>query len=112
MKEYELKKNRTVTVVTQYEKIEQEARKLGARVYYNPHPEEGISSSMKIGLEANLDADACLFTVSDQPWLTLKTIENLTSLLENTGKGLPVFHVRESLEIPVYLQRNIMKNCF
>ena len=88
MKEYELKKNRTVTVVTQYEKIEQEARKLGARVYYNPHPEEGISSSMKIGLEANLDADACLFTVSDQPWLTLKTIENLTSLLENTGKGI------------------------
>ena len=43
---------------------------------------------MKIGLEANLDADACLFTVSDQPWLTLKTIENLTSLLENTGKGI------------------------
>lgn len=88
MKEYEIKKNRTVTVVTQYEEIGQEARKLGAKVYYNPHPEEGISSSMKIGLKANLDADACLFTVSDQPWLTTKTIEDLIGLLESTGKGI------------------------
>ena len=30
-------------------------------VYINPHPDEGISSSLKIGLKANLDVDACLF---------------------------------------------------
>ena len=41
---------------------------------YNPHPEDGISSSVKIGLNASLDADAVLFTVSDQPWLTSETI--------------------------------------
>ena len=66
-----------ITVVTQYEEIEQAARTLGARVYINPHPDEGISSSLKIGLKANLDADACLFTVSDQPWLTADTIWQL-----------------------------------
>ena len=63
-----------ITVVTQYEEIEQAARSLGVNVYINPHPDEGISSSLKIGLKANLDVDACLFTVSDQPWLTIATI--------------------------------------
>lgn len=77
-----------ITVVTQYEEIEQAARALGARVYINPHPDEGISSSLKIGLKANLDADACLFTVSDQPWLTADTIWQLIRLLQTSGKGI------------------------
>ena len=73
-----------ITVVTQYEEIEQ----LGANVYINPHPDEGISSSLKIGLKANLDADVCLFTVSDQPWLTTATIYQLITLQKNSGKGI------------------------
>ena len=77
-----------ITVVTQYEEIEQTARKLGANVYINPHSDEGLSSSLKIGLKANLDADACLFTVSDQPWLTTATIHQLITLQENSGKGI------------------------
>ena len=77
-----------ITVVTQYDEIEQEARKSGAHVYRNPHPDEGISSSLRIGLKANLDMDACLFTVSDQPWLTAETIFRLIELQETTGKGI------------------------
>ena len=77
-----------ITVVTQYEEIEQAARALGANVYINPHPDEGISSSLKIGLKANLDADACLFTVSDQPWLTAETIHQLITLLKVSNKGI------------------------
>ena len=46
-----------ITVVTQYEEIEQAARSMGVNVYINPHPDEGISSSLKIGLKANLDVD-------------------------------------------------------
>ena len=42
-----------ITVVTQYEEIAQEAEKLGARFLYNLHPDEGISSSLKIGLRVN-----------------------------------------------------------
>ena len=80
--------NQRITVVTQYDKIEQDARSLGAGVYINPHPDEGISFSLKIGLKANLDADACLFTVSDQPWLTADTIEKLIELLQASGKGI------------------------
>ena len=28
-------------------------------VVYNAHPEDGISSSLKLGLAANMEADAC-----------------------------------------------------
>ena len=61
---------------------------MGVNVYINPHPDEGISSSLKIGLKANLDVDACLFTVSDQPWLTIATIRQLITLLKTSGKGI------------------------
>ena len=63
-----------ITVVTQYEEIAAEAEKCGAQVLYNLHPDEGISSSLKIGLSRNREMDACLFTVSDQPWLRGETI--------------------------------------
>ena len=79
---------KSITVVTQYEEIEQEARTLGTKVYINPHPDEGISSSLKIGLKANKDADACLFTVSDQPWLTTATIHQLIDLFKTSQKGI------------------------
>lgn len=67
-----------ITVVTQYKEIQEGAEALGAQVLLNPHPERGISSSLKLGLEANQEADACLFAVADQPWLTAETILALT----------------------------------
>ena len=57
------------------------------QVLYNPHPEQGISSSVKIGLNASLDADAVLFTVSDQPWLTSETICELLQAFLESSKG-------------------------
>lgn len=77
-----------LTVVTQYEEIAEAARAAGAEVLYNPHPEEGISSSLKIGLKANRTADACLFTVADQPWLSAGTVARLVTLFLESGKGM------------------------
>ncbi|MDO4276131.1 MAG: nucleotidyltransferase family protein [Eubacteriales bacterium] len=77
-----------LTVVTQYREIGDAAQKAGAQVLYNPHPDEGISSSLQIGLKANRNADACLFTVSDQPWLTCATILGLLRLYLDSGKGI------------------------
>lgn len=77
-----------ITVVTQYEAIAEAAAAKGMQVLYNPHPEHGISSSVQIGLNANLDADAVLFTVSDQPWLTDRTILALIHVLLNSDRGI------------------------
>ncbi len=77
-----------IAVVTQYDSIAETAVEQGIQVLYNPHPEKGISSSLKIGLNANLDADAVLFTVSDQPWLTCDTICKLIQTFLDSGKEI------------------------
>lgn len=77
-----------LTVVTQYEEIARTAESVGAKVLFNPHPDEGISSSIKIGLKGNLETEGCLFTVSDQPWISQETIEKLVKLYLTSGKGI------------------------
>ena len=81
-------KNCEIIVVTQYEEIAAKAQESGARVLINPHPEHGISSSMQIGLAAAQESSACLFTVSDQPWLTTETIVNLVHKFQSEQKGM------------------------
>lgn len=78
----------SVTVVTQYSQIAEKAVRLGAKVQLNPHPEEGISSSLKLGLNVNEDADACLFTVSDQPWISQETILEMILKFVASEKGM------------------------
>lgn len=78
----------TVTVVTQYEQIGEKAKAMGCQVLYNSRPEEGISSSLKIGLQGNKDAAACLFTVADQPWLYSETVASLLKCFLDSGKGI------------------------
>ena len=93
-----------ITVVTQYEEIEQAARSLGVNVYINPHPDEGISSSLKIGLKANLDVDACLFTVSDHnspahhPPKNIRQRNRLCLLRRKTWK--PLHFYKKILRLP------------
>ena len=77
-----------IAVVTQYAEIADEAKKEGEKVLFNPHPDEGISSSIRLGIQGNPGADACLFTVSDQPWITEETILGLIRLFLSSSKGM------------------------
>ena len=75
-------------VVTQYEEIQKNAESMGVQVILNPHPAEGIASSMKLGLAEFSDTDACLFSVADQPWLKAETVIKLVKLFLDSGKGI------------------------
>ena len=77
-----------IIVVTQYEEIVKKAGEMKIPVFINPRPEDGISLSMQIGLMSVRDTDACLFTVSDQPWLEADTVVALIELFENEKKGM------------------------
>ena len=79
-----------IVVVTQpqYSEIIDVVKETGAEVLFNPKPERGIASSMQIGLEIAKDADACLYTVSDQPWLTAETIIALYDAFQSENKGM------------------------
>lgn len=45
----------------------------------NDRPEEGVSRTIRLGLEALGDVDAALFMVADQPQLRRETVERLLS---------------------------------
>ena len=75
-------------IITQYPEIEEKCRSLALRVFLNPEPDRGISSSLKIGLSRNLDRPYCLFSVCDQPWLRPETIRRFILAYLGQKKGI------------------------
>ncbi len=67
-----------VAVVTQYPEVEQLAEEYHFTAVHNPHPDWGISESIRLGLSALGDCGAALFMVSDQPLLRRETVAALT----------------------------------
>ena len=79
-------------VVTGDEKIADEAKKRSITPVWNDRPEEGISLSLRLGLEAAVQSYRCeeptpgtwerglkgvFFSVCDQPWLTVSTMQQI-----------------------------------
>ena len=77
-----------LTVVTRYEEIQAQALALGARVCWNDHSEEGISSSLRLGLESAPEADFYLCSVADQPDLTADAAGGFLDAFLASGKPL------------------------
>ncbi len=73
-------------LVTQYDEAARLA--VGFDVVMNNEPELGISHSMQLGIEAAGNADAYMFCVCDQPWLTSATIKKLLDTFETCGRGI------------------------
>ena len=94
-----------IIVITQYDAIVEAVKTKEIQVLYNPHPEDGISSSVKIGLNASLDAEAVLFTVADQPWLTSETICELIHVFLNTSKGIACVSCQGKMGNPCIFDR-------
>ncbi|MDO4648517.1 MAG: selenium cofactor biosynthesis protein YqeC [Eubacteriales bacterium] len=75
-------------LVTQYPEIAEECRRMNIPVRINSHPEEGIASSLNIGLTACLETTYTLFAVCDQPWLSSNTIQQFLEKFLLSHKGL------------------------
>ncbi len=82
------RENCTVTVVSRYGEIRRAARDMGLNAVDSPESEEGISYTIKAGLNAlgRLDEqDVILFAVADQPYLTPASVSRL---LDAAGPGV------------------------
>ena len=64
-----------VAVVTQYPEVEALASEFGFLPVHNPHPDWGISHTIRLGLEALGECGSALFQVSDQPMLRRETVK-------------------------------------
>lgn len=80
-------------------------------VIRNEHSEWGISHSIQLGLEycmvnANQNkADAYLFAVCDQPWLSLESIIKLIEVYKNSAKGIACLSYDGKLGNPVIFDK-------
>ena len=73
-------------VVTQYEQVAAMAPDF--EVVYNDDPDQGISRSMQLGIEAARDADAYMFCVCDQPGIKAGTLEKLINEYKKGTAGI------------------------
>ncbi len=67
-----------VIVVTGYEPVAAAAEELGFRVICNDCPEDGVSRTIRLGLQAAGFCSGALFMTADQPLLSEETLRQLT----------------------------------
>ena len=82
-----------VAVVTQYPEVESLALDFGFTPVRNPHPDWGISHTIRLGLEALAGCGAALFQVSDQPLLRRETVAaEVDFFLQNPDRLVGLAH--------------------
>lgn len=74
-----------VAVVSHYEAILRAARLRGFAAVYNPAPEDGVSRTIALGMDALPGMDALLFLVADQPLLRRESVAAQTRVLSRTS---------------------------
>ena len=68
----------SVCVVTQYDEVEELAKRYGFQCVHNDRPEDGLSRTVRLGTEALCDTcSAILYLVSDQPLLKRESVAAL-----------------------------------
>ena len=68
-----------VVVVTGHDAVAEKAQAMGFTTVCNNRPEEGISRTIRLGLEAAGDCSGALFMTADQPLLSRETLQTLTA---------------------------------
>lgn len=82
-----------IAVVTQYREVKQLAQRYGFCVIINGTPEQGISSTVKLGTRLMYDCDAVMFAVGDQPYLSQEAVRKAAKLYtKNTDKIIAAAH--------------------
>jgi Uncharacterized MobA-related protein len=82
-----LKVNKII-LVTQYEVIKDALTGYPIQVVMNNNSELGISRSIKLGIDSDLEADAYMFMVCDQPFISLESIKALIDKFIESNKGM------------------------
>lgn len=82
-----------ITVVTQYPEVEALASSFGFTPVHNPHPDWGISYTIRLGLKTMEACGAVMFQVSDQPLLRRETVAaEVDFFLEHPDKLVGLAH--------------------
>jgi molybdenum cofactor cytidylyltransferase len=100
-----------VTVVTgaNAELISNELSKSSVSIVYNPHWQEGMSSSIRIGIthlkDKNPHLQGVILSVSDQPFVSSSLFLTLIETAKSTGKSIVASLYDNTFGTPVLFQK-------
>ena len=77
-----------IILVTQYKEIKDALIDYPVQIVMNNNSELGISHSIKLGINTDLEADAYMFMVCDQPFISLESIKGLINSFIKSNKGM------------------------
>lgn len=93
-----------------WERIVEQTDLGGAAVVENPEWEEGIASSLRVGLDALTRLSRCdrvLIVIGDQPKVSTEVVETLLESHDKAGKPVTVPKYRYSWGNPVVVDRSL-----
>ena len=77
-----------IICVTQYEEIKESLLNTNINVVMNENSSLGISSSIKLGINFDKNADGYMFMVCDQPFISRETLNSVIDNFINGDKGI------------------------
>ena len=89
-----------IILITQYEDIKEALVQQPIQVVMNKNSELGISHSIKLGISDNMEADAYMFMVCDQPFISLESLGKLIDGFIKSNKGMACVEHNGSLGNP------------
>ena len=98
-----------IILVTQYEEIKAELIEQPIQVVMNKNSELGISHSIKLGISDDMEADAYMFMVCDQPFILLESMEKLIDRFMKSNKGMACVQYEGKLGNPTIFSRKYTK---
>jgi molybdenum cofactor cytidylyltransferase len=89
-----------IILVTQYEEIKVALVKQPIQIVMNKNSELGISHSIKLAIKTDMEAEAYMFMVCDQPFISLQTMETLIYRFQKSNKGMACVEYESKLGNP------------
>ena len=97
-----------VAVVSQYQEILETARRYGFIPVLNSAPEEGVSLTVRLGLDALGKVDGAMFMVADQPLLTKSSVEAEIEFFKRDPGSIAAMAYGKGGATPLYSQRTFL----
>ena len=94
-----------IILVTQYEEIKEALLEQPIQIVMNKNSQLGISYSIKLGIQRDRKADAYMFMVCDQPFISLFSIETLIDRFIKSDKGMACLECKGSLGNPAIFSK-------
>ena len=94
-----------IILITQYEDIKEALVQQHIQVVMNKNIELGISHSIKLGIQTDMEADAYMFMVCDQPFISLESMEKLIDRFMKSNKGMACVQYEGKLGNPTIFSR-------